>query len=188
MNLLSLFLSFAQIGLFSIGGAYAAIPLIREQVVILNGWLTMNEFADLVTIAEMTPGPIVINAATFVGMRVAGLAGAVAATAGNVFPSIVIVSLLSVVYLKYKNLSLLQSVLFSLRPAVVALIASAGLSILVQVAFSGGAAALANIDIIGLVLFALAFIAIRKFKCHPILAMALCGGGRLVIGLLTGMG
>ncbi len=184
MNLLPLFFSFVQIGLFSIGGGYAAMPLIREQVVTINGWLTMNEFADLVTIAEMTPGPIAINAATFVGMHVAGLPGAVMATAGNVLPSIVIVSLLSIIYCRYKEMSLLQSVLASLRPAVVALIASAGLSILAQVAFSGGAPALESIDFIGLVLFVLAFIAIRRFKCHPILAMTLCGGGRLAIGFL----
>ena len=186
MILLQLFFAFAKIGLFAIGGGYAAMPLIREQVVLQNGWLTMNEFADLVTIAEMTPGPIAINAATFVGMRVAGLSGVLAATAGNILPSIVIVTLLSIIYCKYKEMSLLKSVLASLRPAVVALIASAGLSILMQVAFSGGAPSLQGIDFIGLALFAAAFIAIRRFKCHPILAIALCGAGRLVIGLLMG--
>jgi len=184
MRLLQLLFSFMQIGLFSIGGGYAAMPLIREQVVTVHGWLTMNEFADLVTIAEMTPGPIAINAATFVGMRVAGVTGVLVATAGNVFPSIVIVSLLSVMYCRYKEMSLLKSVLASLRPAVVAMIASAGLSILMQVAFSGGTAALENIDLIGLALFLAAFIAIRTFRCHPILAMVLCGAGRLAVGLL----
>ena len=187
MIYLRLLLSFMQIGLFSIGGGYAAMPLIREQVVTLNGWLTMNEFADLVTIAEMTPGPIAINAATFVGMRVAGFAGALVATAGNIVPSIAIVSLLSVIYCRCKEMSLLKSVLASLRPAVVALIASAGLSILAQIAFSGGAPTIENVDHVGLFLFAAAFIAIRRFKCHPILAMALCGGGRLLIGMFMGM-
>lgn len=146
MTLLSLFWSFMHIGLFSIGGGYAAMPLIREQVVLRHGWLDMNAFADLVTIAEMTPGPIAVNAATFVGMRVAGLPGALVATAGNILPSIVIVSLLSFVYCRYKEMSLLQSILACLRPAVVALIASAGVSILMQVAFSGGTAALAHLD------------------------------------------
>ena len=187
MIYLRLLLSFMQIGLFSIGGGYAAMPLIREQVVTISGWLTMNEFADLVTIAEMTPGPIAINAATFVGMRVAGFAGALVATAGNIAPSIVIVSLLSVIYCRYKEMSLLKSVLASLRPAVVALIASAGLSILMQVAFSGGIPAMENVDLIGLALFAAAFVAIRKYKCHPILAMALCGVGRLAAGLIAGI-
>ncbi len=87
MNLLlQLFLSFFQIGLFSIGGGYAAMPLIQAQTVEIHKWLTPLEFADLVTIAEMTPGPIAINSATFVGMRVAGISGVLVATFGNVLP------------------------------------------------------------------------------------------------------
>ena len=184
MIYVELFLTFFLIGMFTIGGGYAMLSLIQSQVVTVHGWLTMNEFADLVTIAEMTPGPIAINAATFVGMRVAGVIGVLVATAGNVFPSIVIVSLLSVLYCRYKEMSMLKSVLASLRPAVVAMIASAGLSILMQVAFSGGAAAPQNIDYLGLALFLAAFAAIRRFQCHPILAMVLCGAGRLAVGLL----
>jgi len=80
MVLLQLFLSFLQIGLFSIGGGYAAIPLIQSQTVDIHGWLTAQQFMDLATIAEMTPGPIAINGATFVGLKVAGLPGALAAT------------------------------------------------------------------------------------------------------------
>ena len=86
MTLVSLLLSFVQIGALSIGGGYAAMPLIRSQAVTLHGWITMGEFADLVNIAEMTPGPIALNAATFVGMRVAGVPGAVCATLGCVLP------------------------------------------------------------------------------------------------------
>ena len=77
-----LFISFAQIGLFSVGGGYAAIPLIQEQVVTQHGWLTMSEFTDLVTIAEMTPGPLAVNAATLVGTRIAGAGGALLAPLG----------------------------------------------------------------------------------------------------------
>ena len=72
MIYLKLFLSFLQIGLFSFGGGYAAMPLIREQVVSQHDWLTMTEFTDLITISQMTPGPIAINAATFVGSKIAG--------------------------------------------------------------------------------------------------------------------
>ena len=75
MITLQLFLSFLQIGLFSFGGGYAAMPLLQEQLVARNGWLSVQEFADLVTIAEMTPGPIAVNAATFVGTKLAGLPG-----------------------------------------------------------------------------------------------------------------
>ena len=77
MITLQLFLSFLQIGLFSFGGGYAAMPLLQEQLVARNSWLSVQEFADLVTIAEMTPGPIAVNAATFVGTKLAGLPGAI---------------------------------------------------------------------------------------------------------------
>lgn len=86
MIYLQLFLSFLQVGMFSIGGGYAAMPLIQSQVVEGYGWLTMSEFTDLITIAEMTPGPIAVNSATFVGIRIAGLPGAVIATMGCIFP------------------------------------------------------------------------------------------------------
>ena len=76
MITLQLFLSFLQIGLFSFGGGYAAMPLLQEQLVARNGWLSVQELADLVTIAEMTPGSIAVNAATFVGTKLAGLPGA----------------------------------------------------------------------------------------------------------------
>ena len=182
MILLQLFLSFIQIGLFSIGGGYAAMPLIQAQVVEAHGWLSMNEFIDLITIAEMTPGPIAVNSATFVGIRIAGIPGAVVATFGCILPSLFIVSLLSYIYTKYKNISLLQSVLASLRPAVVALIASAGINILLKVIFGDGAMALQNINILGICLFGGAFFTLRKFKLNPILVMTCCG----IIGLVIG--
>ena len=187
MILLKLFFSFIQIGLFSIGGGYAAMPLIQAQVVEANGWLTMNEFIDLITIAEMTPGPIAVNSATFVGIRIAGLPGAIVATFGCILPSLFIVSLLSYIYTKYKNISLLQSVLASLRPAVVALIASAGINILLKVAFGDGAMVISNIQILGVCLFIAAFFTLRKFKLNPILVMTLCGVVGLVVGSIFGL-
>lgn len=186
MIFLSLFWSFLQVGLFSIGGGYAAMPLIQAQVVEQHQWLSMNEFTDLITIAEMTPGPIAINSATFVGIRIAGVGGAVVATIGCIFPSLFLVSLLAFVYYRYKTLSMLQSVLASLRPAMVALIASAGVSILLQVLFDGRDMAVNHLNVIGLLLFAAAFFVLRKWKWNPILVMALCGAVNLVIGGITG--
>ena len=139
MIYLQLFLSFLQIGLFSFGGGYAAMPLIQEQVVTRYGWLSMAEFTDLITISQMTPGPIAVNSATFVGIRIAGVPGALVATFGCILPSCILVTAIARLYLKYRNMSVLQGVLGSLRPAVVAMIASAGISIL-QTAFWGGAA------------------------------------------------
>lgn len=184
MIYLQLFLSFLQVGLFSVGGGYAAMPLIQNEAVTKHAWLTLSEFTDLITIAEMTPGPIAVNAATFVGIRTAGFGGALIATFGCIFPSIIIVSLLAFVYYRFKNLSVLQSVLSSLRPAVVALIAGAGLSILNMVAFRGETASTENLNWIGLVIFLAAFIVLRKFKCNPIPVMVACGAIGLIAELI----
>ena len=79
MIYLQLFVSFFKVGLFAFGGGYAALPLIQEQVISENAWLSMNEFTHLVTISQMTPGPIALNAATFVGTKVAGIPGSIVA-------------------------------------------------------------------------------------------------------------
>ena len=182
MIYLQLFLSFMQIGLFSIGGGYAAIPLIQSQAVDINKWLTAEEFLDLATIAEMTPGPIAVNGATFIGLKVAGILGAISATFGCILPSLFIVSLLSYIYTRYRELPMLQSVLASLRPAVVALIAAAGLNMFLQVAFGGRRLLLPDpAHWVGICLFIAAFAALRKWKLNPILVMALCGAGGLIL-------
>jgi len=181
-----LFFSFLQIGLLSIGGGYAAIPLIQGETVLRHGWLTMQEFTDLVTIAEMTPGPIAINSATFVGLRVAGLPGMLTATLGCILPSLILVSLLAWIYARYRSMAALKSVLASLRPAVVALIASAGLDILHTVAFGGEAASPAHGQGADICLFAAAFFILRRLKWNPILVMSLCGAAGLALTLLAG--
>ena len=175
MNILQLLLSFLQVGALSIGGGYAAMPLIREQVVILHPWLTAAEFADLVTIAEMTPGPIALNAATFVGMRVAGLPGALAATFGCVLPSVFIVSVLSWLYARFRSGKVMQKVLGTLRPVVVAMIASAAVA-LIQTACtaSDGAFSLPGC-LLMIAAFVLLQVKVRGKKLSPIPVMALCG-------------
>ncbi len=171
-----LFLSFLQIGLFSFGGGYAAMPLIQEQIVNIHGWLDMDQFTDLITISQMTPGPIAINSATFVGIRIGGIPGALVATLGCILPSCIIVTLLAKLYLKYQKLDVLQSVLNSLRPAVVALIASAGISILVT-AFWGneGVIRLADTDWLLVVIFIVCVVLLQKLKWNPTLVMVLAG-------------
>ena len=185
MTLLHLLWSFFQIGLFSIGGGYAAMPLIQSQVVDQYGWLTMQEFTDLITIAEMTPGPIAVNSATFVGLRIASVPGAVIATLGCITPALIFVSLLAYMYRKYKDISLLQSILACLRPVVVSLILGAGLSILGMVLFGGGEQKLSTIDWVGACSFAAAFFVLRKYKWNPILTMCICGAAGLVFHLLV---
>ena len=183
--MLDLLLIFLQVGALSIGGGYAAMPLIKFLTVDSHGWLTAVEFADLVTIAEMTPGPIALNAATFVGMRMAGLPGAIAATLGCVIPSILIVSILSWLYGRFKSGRVMQSVLGTLRPVVVALIASAAVT-LIQVACTtnGG-----GFSLPGCLLLIAAFLALRiRVKnrgISPILVMALCGFGGILLHFLN---
>ena len=120
MLTLKLFFSFIQVGLFSVGGGYAAIPLIQDQIVNVHALMTMEEFTDLITIAEMTPGPISINSSTFVGMRLSGPLGAIICTLGCIIPSFIICLTLAHFYYKYRDFSGVQKVLGALRPAVVA--------------------------------------------------------------------
>lgn len=177
MIYLELFFSFLQIGALSFGGGYAAMPLIQEQVVDLHGWLTLTAFTDLVTIAEMTPGPIAVNAATFVGTQAGGWFGAVAATAGCILPSCLFVTALAWVYTKYRKMSLLQGILKSLRPAVVAMIAKAGLTILLSSFFVGGVISFApeSMEIHSVCYFIIALFLLRKIHMNPIFVMVLCG-------------
>ena len=184
MICLQLFLSFLQIGALSFGGGYAAMPLIQSQIVTQHSWLSMSEFTDLVTIAEMTPGPIAVNAATFVGTKLAGVPGALAATAGCILPACILVTLLAKLYLKYRNLSLLQSVLSSLRPAIVAMIASAGLLILVNAFWNGNAVSLSGTNWVMAGIFAGCLLLLRKTKLSPIAVMLLGGCITAVVSLL----
>ena len=164
------------------------MPLIREQVVSRHGWLDMGEFTNLITISQMTPGPIAINSATFVGTKIAGIPGAVVSTLGCILPSCILVTLLAWLYLKYQKMDLLQSVLQSLRPAVVAMIASAGVSILVS-AFWNGAdiIALADTRWVMVGIFVICLILLRKTKWNPVLVMALAGVMKL-LAAIAGIG
>ncbi len=182
MNIfLQLFVSFFQIGLFSIGGGYAAMPLIQAQTVTVKGWLSLAEFSDLVTIAEMTPGPIAINSATFVGMKVAGIGGVVAATLGNVLPSCIIMIILAKLYEKYNKQTLMKNILENVRPVVVAAIFTAGLSLL-QLAIGSIVLGLKALDLFAIIVFVLAFMLLnsKRIKVGPIVL--------LIIGSLVGMG
>ena len=157
--------------------------LIQEQVVDLHPWLTMTQFADIMTIAEMTPGPIAINAATFVGIQTAGLPGALVATIGCVFPSCVIVLVLAYIYYRFRGLTIVQGILAGLRPAVIAMIASAGLSLLEKALY--GQRTLPpdvwNVNLISVVIFAAGLLALRRWKMGPIAVMAGAGAAGILL-------
>lgn len=187
--LLKLFFSFIQVGLFSVGGGYAAIPLIQNQIVYTHELMTLEEFTDLITIAEMTPGPISINSATFVGTRLAGIPGAVICTLGCILPSFCICLILAHFYYKYRNFSGVQTVLSALRPAVVALIASAGLSILLLGLFQAEKQnlVLSDFRVIEAALFLGALFILRKYKASAISIIFGTGVVGTIIYLLLGI-
>ena len=187
MIYLQLFFSFLQIGALSFGGGYAAMPLIQEQVVTMHGWISMETFSDLVTIAEMTPGPIAVNSATFVGTRIAGPGGAVVATLGCILPSCIIVTLLAYIYTKYPKMSLLRNSYIP-SSAVVAIIMSQADYHFSIIFFINGAVELfrKNICIRMVVFFTAALVLLRKFKMNPILVMVLCGVANICFARLSG--
>lgn len=180
--LFKLFFSFIQVGMFSVGGGYAAIPLIQEQIVNIHHLMTLEEFSDLITVAEMTPGPISINSATFVGMRIAGIPGVLLCTIGCIIPSFCICLTLAHFYYKYRTVSGVQVVLGAMRPAVVALIGSAGASILVLGLFQTELPniVLSDLRVVELGIFVVALYILRKYKASAI--AIIFGSG--VVGIL----
>lgn len=188
LTLIQLFFAFIQVGLFSVGGGYAAIPLIQNQIVDVHGLMTLAEFTDLITIAEMTPGPISINSATFVGMRMAGIPGVLLCTLGCILPSFLICLLLAHIYYKYRSVQGVQTVLAALRPAVVALIASAGLSILMLGLFPDGYSfGLEGLHVVEGVIFMVALFLLRRYKLSAITTIFGSGVVGTVAYLLLGL-
>jgi chromate transporter len=139
MELLRLLWTFLKLGAFTVGGGYAIIPLINQEMA-ASGYMTQAEALDMVAISQMTPGPLAINAATFAGMRAQGVAGAVIATFGVVFPSFVFAILAGKFFFRFQESTLVRSLLLGMRPVVLALIAAAALTLSLETFFLGGAA------------------------------------------------
>lgn len=187
-TILELLTDFLQIGLFSIGGGYAVIPLIQEHVVDLRGWLSIQEFTDIITISQMTPGPLAVNTSTFVGLQIGGIPGAVAATLGCVFSGFVISLILCRVFDRYKKSEYGLKLLKGLKAASAGLIVSAAMTIIVM-AFSWSGENMAgstdplakissmmqNLNWIAAAIFLSALILVRKVHLNPILVMGICG-------------
>ena len=175
MIYINLFWNFFKIGILGFGGGYAILPLIESIIVKSNGWITSNEFIDLVTISQITPGPILINSATFIGAKEGGILGAVFATMGSVMPSLIIIIILSILYYKFKSLSVVQTMLKIIKPAVVGLIAAASVGIVINVIFKDSIININSFDLIGLVLSVMSFILIRYLKTNPMIVILLSG-------------
>lgn len=167
MILLQLLKSFLIIGLGTFGGGMAAIPLIEHEIVTVHGWITASELSELIAVAQMTPGPIGVNAATYTGFKVAGAAGAAVATAGYTVPSIIICLALARALAKYGSVSWVEALKKSVQPAAAGLIIAAVLTC--------GRAAVTDVWTAAIAVAAFAVLLLSKEKAHPAL-LILCGG------------
>lgn len=175
---MKLFWIFFKIGLFSIGGGYAIIPLIQEQVVYQQAWLDENVFSDIITISQMTPGPLAVNTSTFVGMQLNGIYGAFIATIGSILGGCAISIILYQFFQKYSNSLYVSTTLKALKASSVGLIMSAGFALLLVSFFD--TSDFSNIfqshfDWNAVFLFTISLVILRKTKTNPIFLMCLGG-------------
>lgn len=176
----SLLYEFLIIGLVSFGGGYAALPFIQDRV-IARGWMTLQQVIDVTTISQMTPGPIGVNVATFVGMQIAGLGGAAVATLGFVLPSVFIVLALAYFYFKYRSLRVVQGALTGIQPAVAALIAMATWNIAKEALWGDLPVSLSGTNLIAVAIAAVMLVVLAKTRLGPISVIVFSG----VVGLVV---
>ncbi|WP_034422060.1 chromate transporter [Thermanaerosceptrum fracticalcis] len=165
-----LFLTFTFIGAFSFGGGYGMLPLIQQEVVYNHQWLTIQQFTDILAVAEMTPGPVAVNTATYVGYKMAGVLGSALATTGVVLPSFVLITTLASIVIKNKDNPRFQGAFQGLRPVVVALVIGAAILV--------GKDTIVNITSVILALIALGLM--EYTKLHPIFILLAFG----VLGII----
>lgn len=138
MIYLRLFYEFFKAGLFAIGGGLATLPFLRE-IAVKTGWYTLSQLADMLAVAESTPGPMGVNTATYVGFTTAGIPGSIIATAGLVAPSIIVILIIAKILEKFRHNPYVEHAFYGLRPASSGLIAAAGLSVLPLAFLNSGA-------------------------------------------------
>lgn len=165
MIYLQLFATFFKVGLFSFGGGYAMLSMMQQEVVSINNWVTVPEFVDMVAISQITPGPISVNMSTYVGYKLAGVAGSAFATLGCVSPSIIIMLIITRFFFKFQNNKYVEDAFLGLRPATIGLVAAAAI-LVTQGAF---------IDYKSLLIFGVAFFLSYKYKLDPILMTIVSG-------------
>ena len=182
---LELFLAFLKVGLFTFGGAYAAIPLIRETV-LGHGWLTDEALSYMIAVSESTPGPIMVNMATYIGSRQGGFLGAVLATTAVVLPSFVIILLLSVLLKNAVKHRGVQAVFSGIRPCIVGIILATGLELAVKNCLPSG-----GIDVTAAVIFILLLggsFLWKKWRGKKPSSIALIGLAAILGAVLYGLG
>lgn len=181
MNIfLDLFLSFFRISLFTVGGGYAMIPLIQSTVV-SKGWISAETLINFIGIAESTPGAFAINIGTFIGYDVAGIIGVICAVTGILLPPFIIILSIFHIGKKFASNKYVKGVFLFLRPAVIALIFTAFLSIAYSTIFISNNKESTYFNWFGLILMVLSFIGMRIFKkLHPVVFLFISAG----LGLL----
>jgi|LGOV01.1.fsa_nt_gb chromate transporter len=190
MIYLELFITFFKIGLFTIGGGYAMIPLIQQEV-IQNGWLNMTQLIDFIGIAEATPGAFAVNIATFVGIETGGFGGGCVATLAVILPSFIIILLIAKIFTNFQYNKWVQGALYGMRPVVVGLISSA-VFVLMSIGFINTEVTITGIDVFFQVLnykeiliFGICSFFYFKFKWHPIkLILTAAGLGIMIFGVI----
>lgn len=187
MIYLELFLTFFMIGAFTIGGGYAMLPLMQEQVAAHWGDIIPQEtVVNFVAVSESTPGPFAVNMATYVGSEVGGLLGSACATLGVVLPSFVIILIVAKCYEKFRNSSIVKGCMTGLKPAVVGLIGGAILSVAIGVFFPAGLS-LAPLQTASFYLSAAIFavmLVLALKKVHPIIIILISAVAGIAIGYL----
>lgn len=188
MIFLRLFYEFAKAGLFAVGGGLATLPFLYD-ISDKTGWFTHEQLADMVAISESTPGPIGVNTATYVGFTTAGVPGAIVASIGLVFPSIVVIILVAQILERFKENKLVASAFYGLRPASTGLIAGAGFSV-VQIAllnlpaFTGLDTLLSVFNLPNIILAVVLFCGTLYFKkLHPVVFLAVAAVAGIVFQL-----
>jgi chromate transporter len=174
--LIKLFIAFLKIGAFSFGGGYGVLAFMQREIIESNKWINFKDFTNIVAIAEMTPGPIAVNASTFVGFKMGGFIGSTLATFGVIFVPFILSLIVSVYFNKFKHLKQVNWILKGIRPAVLGLIAAACFNI----------GKISFIDIKSVIIGILVFLGVYKFKVHPILALVISGFlGIIVYGIMA---
>lgn len=188
MKLALLYLTFLKIGAFAFGGGYAVLPLIAQYVVQEQGWLTTKGLTDLVSLSQMTPGPIAINSATFIGTKVAGIPGAIIATLGNVTPQFILMMILGYfLFTRHQEMPWLDRILKGLKPAIVSLVGLAALDMMSASLFIGESWKFSTLSLGGVIGFVIGFALYRKKRLGVIgivLISAIMGGVLYAVGVI----
>lgn len=168
--LIKLYLAFLKIGTFSFGGGYAMLPFMQREIVNSHGWISMSEFTDIIGISQMTPGPIAINSATFVGYKVGGVVGSILATVGVVTTSFILVSIINKVLSKFKESTIVKATLAGMRPILIALIIYAFIDLAKE----------SYMDLKSIIITIIIGIVLLSKKIHPILVIVIAA----ILGLI----